>query len=653
MRRMLVCVIGLLLTSCPGDLKEAMRMYGYTPVRPASTFWQPGALVYVRKWEPLEVGFICSAQQVMGKDYKPMQSPTMNADLARATKRSVTFGTDFVDIVSGDGDLHAIKSVKMSLRNARLFEINDHDIDNRAAKVDSSCVRHVVRRRQQGYPITMIASALQADVIYTVQWDNSSKLDANAKIAQLENLAVKLGVEASSLGGRTIEAKGLIWGIRDDNYLAYLFDPKHLPATDRRASRLIDAEQLPTLTTGFDEIRRPSVAPPAFGPNARPPRTSSRKPSLAPLDPVDEADASPTTPTRASSGSDTDAEAEATAAAAADMAARPGLTIGEMQAAYPEQAAQTQWPTALGTPTPGKIVGADGNAVVASPAADATGTGTAPDVASSGAAAPAADAGPSAPAAAEAATPTAADGSASGTQSVEAATADAGAAAAAATPTQAGAELTSSTDQQAPSLVDDDEPEAEGSAPTSDAADPLTDAAAEAGTDPASSTEADATASVEADATTSEGASMSLVDDDEEGDTQTSAADAGAAADGNATSQPADASLDAGSTPAEDGQAATATTDADATAEFDAGYASPHRAAAGSADDAAPSADAPASDSSEAASASGAEASAPAADPNAVASPTKKATTASPAKGSKGSNAARRKGTSNRRNSLG
>lgn len=273
MRRPLAIVLGLLLTSCPGDLDQALRQYGYAPVRPASTFWQPGAIVYLKNFEPLEVGYICTAKQVMGENYRPMQSPTQNADLARATRKAVTFSANYLDMIKGDADLHDVKSIKMSLRNARIFEVSDSDVDGRVGKIDPVCMRHVRRRMSNGDPVTMISSALQADVVYTVQYDKSSKLDNSAQLQMLQNLALKLGVEASALGGRTIEAKDLIWGVRDDRTLLSLFDRRYMEQFDRRDSRLLTDERTPSLVDGYDIWHRePEVLQPC-------PPTPSRRTS--------------------------------------------------------------------------------------------------------------------------------------------------------------------------------------------------------------------------------------------------------------------------------------------------------------------------------------------------------------------------------------
>lgn len=236
MRKFVLAALCLCLTSCPGDLRSALRMYGYMPVRPASSLWQPGALIYVVNREPFTVGFVCTARQVMGPNFTPLESVTSNAELSRASKRGITMQAHVSDIVSADSELQNIKSVKMVLRNVKVFELTDYQIMEAAQHFDPRCARAVKRRREQGFEVTLVSHALQADVSYLVSWQRTSKLDVDAKVAAVQNLSAKLGVDASATSDKSIAATGLVWGIRDDSYLAFLLDAEHLPKVDRGSS---------------------------------------------------------------------------------------------------------------------------------------------------------------------------------------------------------------------------------------------------------------------------------------------------------------------------------------------------------------------------------------------------------------------------------
>ena len=228
-------------------------------MRPATTFLRPGAIVFVRNEKLLQVGLICNADQVFGADFPPMESPAINFELARATRRSFRFDANMVDAWRGQAEVSGIKSIKLTLHSVHVYELTDRDVVARAAALDESCRAALHLHRKQGVQITMVSSALQADATYSIQWESAQDLDAQAKVAQLEQLAASLRLENASSKTNAIEAKGLIWGIRDDAYLAHLLLPKEIDGVDRRASRYIAADAEPTLQLGFDDVRRPSL----------------------------------------------------------------------------------------------------------------------------------------------------------------------------------------------------------------------------------------------------------------------------------------------------------------------------------------------------------------------------------------------------------
>lgn len=231
------------------------------PVRPASSLWQPGALVYLKSREPFEVGFICTARQVMGPNYVPLESVTSNAELSRASKRGITMQAHVSDIVSADSELQNIKSVKMVLRNVKVFELSDYQVMEAAQHLDKRCARAVQRRREQGFEVTLVSGSIQADVSYVVSWSKSSKLDVDAKVAAVQNLSAKLGVDASATSDKTIAATGLVWGIRDDQFLAWSLNPGHLPKVDRGSS-IISADTQSQLEVALEGRTKPAPAVP-------------------------------------------------------------------------------------------------------------------------------------------------------------------------------------------------------------------------------------------------------------------------------------------------------------------------------------------------------------------------------------------------------
>jgi hypothetical protein len=234
MKQYVMGILALSLTACPGAIGKAVRKWGYNELRPASTMMVPGTLVWVINKAPFTVGRICDAAQVLGPDYHPVESMTMNGDISRINKKGVTLDVNVADIVNSNNDLHDVNSIKMTLNNVHIMEVSDYDIEHYRFMASPSCRRAAARRQKAGYTVTMISSALQADVVGSVNWDKGSKLSVDAKVAAVANLSAKLGVEASAVSDEKIEGKGLFWGIRDDEYLAYTFiDPVMQPPVSR------------------------------------------------------------------------------------------------------------------------------------------------------------------------------------------------------------------------------------------------------------------------------------------------------------------------------------------------------------------------------------------------------------------------------------
>jgi hypothetical protein len=250
----------LTAAKCP-PLRSALKTYGYVELKPPSQLMGPGTLVWVSDKEPFTAGVICSADKVLGADWRPTESPTMNTELAKTAKRGVNFKVDLAQIVTGNGKVDHIKDVSMSLKNAKLFEVTDYDVEQRSNTLDCRCLRALQRRQRAGFTVTMIQSSLQADVTYHIRWENTESLDVQAKIAQLEQLAVSLGLNNSTVTDKTISADSLYWGIRADDFLAWMYSPDNIKQADHRGSvfepegwdgNVVDKEDSVSTTSGGD-----------------------------------------------------------------------------------------------------------------------------------------------------------------------------------------------------------------------------------------------------------------------------------------------------------------------------------------------------------------------------------------------------------------
>jgi hypothetical protein len=246
-------VSGLLfLTACP-SIGQLLQMYGYTELRPPSTFFAPGTMVWVQNKNPFTAGIICTQQTSLGPNFAPMVSPTEDATLTKASSQSFLLDANYMDIVHADIAFDAVQSITAQIQNPLVYVLSDVDILNNIGKRDPVCTQAIEGRRAAGYKVTMISQALMGDVVYTVEYKTDAKLDAGAKLAMLQNLALALKIENATLTETSISGKGLFWGVQDDTYLASLGDPNAADtAGNGNGRRLIPADATPNLVYQAD-----------------------------------------------------------------------------------------------------------------------------------------------------------------------------------------------------------------------------------------------------------------------------------------------------------------------------------------------------------------------------------------------------------------
>jgi hypothetical protein len=206
---------------CPG-MSQVMNLYGYTEIRPPSKFLAPGSLVWVRATKPFSAGIICTEGHSLGPAYRPMVSHTAALELRRATDRSFSLDADYLSVLRAEARFSRVHAVTIKLENPTLYEVVDTDVWQYVRHRSEACRQALAQRERAGYRITMVTSALRADVTYTVHWSHEVGGSVGASHEVLKELALELGAENAEVSERTITAKGLYWGIKDDAYLAHL-----------------------------------------------------------------------------------------------------------------------------------------------------------------------------------------------------------------------------------------------------------------------------------------------------------------------------------------------------------------------------------------------------------------------------------------------
>ncbi len=217
----LLSVLAVVIPGCP-KLGEMMRHFGYTELKPPSQLMKPGTMVWVEKTNPFRAGLICTQDMSLGKDFQPINSPTSNSTLKRAENVKVEIGADLLNLVQGKAEMSSVHSIQVELHNPVMYELTDMDVINSISKRDPICAQAVSARLRAGFPVTMIAKALMADVVYSVVWKQGVEMDAKARIEALSGLAPHLGVSQGTVRENSISGRSLFWGVQDDVYLSKL-----------------------------------------------------------------------------------------------------------------------------------------------------------------------------------------------------------------------------------------------------------------------------------------------------------------------------------------------------------------------------------------------------------------------------------------------
>lgn len=209
--------------SVPGcDLSKVLKQVGYTELKPPSQLMKPGTMVWIEKANPFRAGLICTQETSLGANFKPINSPTASSTLKKAENVKVTLSADLLSIVQGRAEMSAVHSIDVTLHNPVMYELTDMDVINSIPKRDPVCAQAVSSRLRAGFPVTMIAKALMADVVYSITWKQGIELDAKARMEALSGLAPHLGVAQGVVRENTISGKSLFWGVQDDVYLSKL-----------------------------------------------------------------------------------------------------------------------------------------------------------------------------------------------------------------------------------------------------------------------------------------------------------------------------------------------------------------------------------------------------------------------------------------------
>lgn len=240
----------MLMPSCPGA-GDLMRLYGYAEISPPSTLLAPGSLITVESRNPLRVKPLCGPRASLGASFRPRVSVTASHELKSHQGRRFSIAAPVMDNIRGDSRFREVLTITASIQDPKIIELDDDDVVTNLRYRSLECQQAVALRRANGFPVTMVSSALMGNVVYTVTFATQQSVDAKVKIDTMKELARELGAGVSTVTTSQVYANGLVIGLRDDAYLAAItldrvdarqFSPDARLIPPQETARIVDAK---------------------------------------------------------------------------------------------------------------------------------------------------------------------------------------------------------------------------------------------------------------------------------------------------------------------------------------------------------------------------------------------------------------------------
>ena len=218
-----VCALCIPPEMCVDQMKM-IKAANMTPLRPPTRINGPGSMVWVMyrgaNREYIEVGLVCGVRGSLGPAFVPIESPTKREELSAAARRTYGVGIDVLEKIRLDVRFKHIASINVAFENARVMCVAEEDVYANMHNRSAACKAAIAGRLARGDQVTMVSSTLEGDLIYTVSWETGYEVEVKAQIELISDLAARLGVGEAIITRHSIASRALIWGIKDDLFLA-------------------------------------------------------------------------------------------------------------------------------------------------------------------------------------------------------------------------------------------------------------------------------------------------------------------------------------------------------------------------------------------------------------------------------------------------
>jgi len=186
----------------------------------------------------------------LGEGLQLVRSNTSSGTIKRLNNSSFQLDAGFMDLLRANERMTAVQSITVTLSNATIVEVRDEDVIQGLMYRSKACAEAVRQRVQNHYTISMISSGLMGDVTFSINWEqrHEQSLSKDDKATVLKELAISLGGSEVNTASAEIRSTGLIWGIRDDEYLSALSIPYVDETAFDRHTRHIPLDAVATIT---------------------------------------------------------------------------------------------------------------------------------------------------------------------------------------------------------------------------------------------------------------------------------------------------------------------------------------------------------------------------------------------------------------------
>src|SRR5262249_13589454 len=157
---------------------------GYSELRPAANFWKPGTVAVLdgKSMDP-----ICWQDESLGAGVAGRVVTSGSLSDERVSRMTAKFDIDAAYLAQIKASARAVENINFRLTNVQVHTLSWTTIQSSYKDRSSACTEAIARATAEHMPLAMLTSVIQADIIYTVTFDNSLKLSVDAKVDALHD----------------------------------------------------------------------------------------------------------------------------------------------------------------------------------------------------------------------------------------------------------------------------------------------------------------------------------------------------------------------------------------------------------------------------------------------------------------------------------